>query len=140
MNSKIARSIAFPALTLVVGMGIGAAWNRPVEAKIEVPDTELVPPFSTQSASSDLLKDICFRSAAYAGLIKNDRATRQDLGVSQFNAMPYSDRGVICRVVGKLRIVTHEPGSQSITERSESVQVNILASVTGSPRSSRMNS
>jgi hypothetical protein len=131
---KAALALALPTLTLLVGVGIGILWNRPPTLKIalpSIPETVQDPPFTTQIAGRELLKDICYRSAAYASLVTVDRRSIKDLAVAQFAAMPYSDRGVLCRIEGKIYITTYGPGSQTITKRSEPVQVNILASITG---------
>lgn len=131
---KAALALALPTLTLLAGVGIGAIWSRPASPKIELPASlEPVndPPFTTQSAGRELLKDICYRSAAYASLNTSDHRTRKDLSVYAFVAKPYSDRGVICRVEGEVFITTHELGSQSRTAQVEPVKVNILASITG---------
>ncbi|MGO4801159.1 hypothetical protein ACEN2T_17915 [Pseudomonas sp. W22_MBD1_FP4] len=123
MKRNFALALTAPVVTLVIGLSIGYAMNRPVE-------TEVIPPFSTSSKGDSLLNRLCAESEVFSNLSQGDRNTQKSLRLESLQARAYSDRGVICQVNGTLhtRRVPY-PGSAITTE--EKISQIILVSITG---------
>lgn len=123
MRGNFAIALLAPVVALAIGVVIGYALNRPV-------DLEIVPPFSSSSASREMLRGLCTHNAAFAKLTEGERYTEKSLRLERLQATAFSDRGVICVVDGTLRTLKNfSPGSISTID--EKIHQIILVSVTG---------
>ncbi len=88
----------------------------------------VIPPLSAQDLADSKLQEACVRNSAFRSIASSDRfeGLRQSFDVRAVRAEPFSDRGVICQISG--RLVTERVGG-SITR--EEISRVLLVSLTG---------
>lgn len=88
----------------------------------------VIPPLSAQDLADSKRQEACVRNSAFRSIASSDRldGLRQSFDVRAVRAEPFSDRGVICQITG--RLVTERVGG-SITK--EEISRVLLVSLTG---------
>lgn len=119
---SIALTIALPLMTLAAGIGIGIGYAQPAE-------TEVVPAPSFAGQGREMLQYVCVHNAAFSSLAKTEYREQKTLERLNVQAVPLSDRGVICHVDGVL--FTKRYSTTGATATSEPLQATILVSGTG---------
>lgn len=77
-----------------------------------------------------MLKAMCFRNTAVDEFLNADRQRIQrDIVALEVVAKPFSDRGMVCNLVGTLAI--HERYGSSRTYRKEPFNISVAVAITG---------
>jgi len=112
-------------LLLALGSGVGIGVAIAPSSKHE---TFTVPPFSVRHQQANLLKGLCTQSDIFRQLEESTHEAPKRLVNLNVTAIPLSDRGVICHVVGTLQT---RVSSNSGTVFSTPLDETFLVSITG---------
>lgn len=117
------------AVVAACGTALYLSLAAPEAAKIQLEQKiAVIPPLSADEFPESRLQETCVRNSAFRSITSSDRldGLRLSFDVRSVRAEPFSDRGVICQIKG--RLVT-ERVDRSIT-REEITRV-LLVSLTG---------
>ena len=110
-------------------LGSGFLWGR---ASVQPIETELLAPLSLRNFRQEKLKEVCYRNPAVAGFLSSDdrRSWRNVLDV-EVSAIPFSDRGMVCKLVGTLGIAEVNASGDLKNYRKEPFSLSVLFAITG---------